>query len=148
MVEYAKILFPVDLTEQSRVVAEHAATMVEKFGAELHLVHVIPRYEGPTFSSVRDLIDEIKHDVLNELKKVTAAFFFSADNVQEHVLVGHTGRQILNYIEKHDISMVVMGTHGRSGLGNVFFGSVAQRVVQNAKIPILTVHPGPTVRTA
>jgi nucleotide-binding universal stress UspA family protein len=57
------------------------------------------------------------------------------------VLVGHSGRRILRYIENHDISLVVMGTHGRSGLGTVFFGSVAQRVVQSAKVPVLTVHP-------
>ncbi len=141
MITYPRVLFPVDLSNQSRVVAEHAATMVDKFGSELFLVHVIARYEGPTFSSVSDVIDQIKHNVLQEMDEFANTYFPNVKKLQSHVLIGHTGRQILNYIEKHDISLVVMGTHGRSGLGAVFFGSVAQRVVQSAKIPVLTVHP-------
>lgn len=141
MVTYPKILFPVDLSKQSEVVADHAGTMVEKFGAELHLVHVIARYEGPTFSSVTDVIDQIKDNANKEMDEFAAAHFPSVKQVKTSVLIGHSGRQILNYIEKHDISLVVMGTHGRSGLGAAFFGSVAQRVVQSAKIPVLTVHP-------
>ncbi len=141
MINYPRILFPVDLSKQSRVVAEHAAVMVEKFQAELHLIHVIARYEGPTFSSVSDIIDQIKENVTKELDAFARDHFPDVSPLETHVLVGHTGRQVLNYIEKHRISMVVMGTHGRSGLGNVFFGSVAQRVVQNAKVPVLTVHP-------
>ena len=141
MVTYPKILFPVDLTKQSEVVAEHAATMVDKFGAELHLVHVIARYEGPTFSSVTDVIDQIKDNAHKEMDEFAATHFPNVKQVQASVLTGHSGRQILGYIEKHNISLVVMGTHGRSGLGAAFFGSVAQRVVQQAKVPVLTVHP-------
>lgn len=141
MITYPKILFPVDLSKQSRVVAEHAAVMVDKFGSELHLVHVIARYEGPTFSSVSDVIDQIKNNVHKEIESFASARFPNVARVKTSVLVGHSGRQILNYIDRHNISLVVMGTHGRSGLGTVFFGSVAQRVVQNAKVPVLTVHP-------
>ncbi len=141
MVTYPKILFPADLTKQSEVVAEHVNAMVDKFGSELHMVHVIPRYEGPTFSSVTDVIDQIKANAQKEMDEFAANHFPNVKQVQAAVLIGHSGRQILNYIEKHDISLVVMGTHGRSGLGVAFFGSVAQRVVQNAKVPVLTVHP-------
>ncbi len=141
MITYPRILFPVDLSEQSRVVADHVATMVDKFQSELHLVHVIARYEGPTFSSVTDVMDQIKENALKELDAFAAAHFAHIEEVEKHVLMGHSGRQILNYMDKHKISLVVMGTHGRSGLGAAFFGSVAQRVVQNAKVPVLTVHP-------
>ena len=141
MMAYSKILFPVDLTKESRVVAEHVATMVDKFGSELHIVHVIARFKGPTFSSVSDVMDQIKDNALKEIDAFAAAHFPNVTGVKSKILIGHSGRQILNYIERQNISLVVMGTHGRSGLGTAFFGSVAQRVVQNAKVPVLTVHP-------
>lgn len=141
MITYPKILFPLDLSPESHVIAEHVASMVGKFGAELHIVNVVPRYEGPAFSSMDDVRSEIKHNVLQEIAKFTEKHFSQVESVEAKVLTGHNGRQILAYIDKHDISLVVMGTHGRSGLGSVFFGSVAQRVVQSAKVPVMTVHP-------
>ena len=141
MITYPKILFPLDLSKESHVVADHVAAMVGKFDAELHIVNVVPRYEGPTFASVGDVMDQIKHNVLQEIDKFTAEHFSDVKQVITNVLVGHTGRQILNYIKNENISLVVMGTHGKSGLGRVFFGSVAQRVVQSSKVPVMSVHP-------
>jgi len=141
MMTYPRILFPVDLSKQSQVVAEHVATMVDKFDSELHMVHVIVNFKSPTFASVNDVMDEIKHNALKELDAFAAAHFPHVTQIKTKVLIGHSGRQILSYMEKQNISLVVMGTHGRSGLGTAFFGSVAQRVVQSAKVPVLTVHP-------
>ncbi len=141
MMTYPKILFPVDLSKQSQAVAKHVATMVDKFGSELHMVYVIARFEGPTFASVNDVMDEVKANALKEIDAFSTAHFPHVTQLKSKVLIGHSGRQILNYIEKQNISLVIMGTHGRSGLGTTFFGSVAQRVVQNAKVPVLTVHP-------
>jgi nucleotide-binding universal stress UspA family protein len=141
MISYPRILFPLDLSKESHVVAEHVAAMAATFGSELHIVNVVPRYEGPTFSSVENVMDQIKDNVLKEIDKFIAKHFPDVKQVEKNLLVGHSGRQILRYIEKENISMVVMGTHGRSGLGAVFFGSVAQRVVQSAKVPVMTVHP-------
>ena len=141
MKTYPRILFPVDLTQESEVVADHVATMVDKFGAELHMVHVIVNFKSPTFASVSDVMDEIKKNAMGELDEFAASHFPSVAQKITKVLTGHSGRQILRYIEKENISLVIMGTHGRSGLGTAFFGSVAQRVVQSAKVPVLTVHP-------
>ena len=141
MITYPRILFPVDLTKESRVVAEHVATMVDKFGSELHMVHVITDFKSPTFASISDVMVQIKQNALKEIDAFAAAQFPHVAQMKTKVLVGHSGRRILRYIENNDISLVVMGTHGRSGLGTAFFGSVAQRVVQSAKVPVLTVHP-------
>lgn len=141
MLNYPKILFPVDLSEESRVVAEHVATFVDKFNSDLHLVHVLANFKSPTFASVSDVMNQIKQHALDELDAFAAAQFPHVAQIKTRILVGHSGRQILRYLEKQDISLVVMGTHGRSGLGTAFFGSVAQRVVQSAKVPVLTVHP-------
>jgi nucleotide-binding universal stress UspA family protein len=141
MMTYPRILFPVDLSKQSQVVAEHVAAMVDKFDAELHMVHVIVNFKSPTFASVSDVMDEIKHNAEKELDEFAASHFPHVRLTKTKVLTGHSGRRILSYMEKQNISLVVMGTHGRSGLGTAFFGSVAQRVVQSAKVPVLTVHP-------
>jgi len=141
MMIYPRILFPVDFTKESQVVAEHVATMVDKFGSELHIIHVITDFKSPTFASISDVMVQIKHNALKEIVAFAAEHFPHITQVKSKVLTGHSGRQILRYIENHDISLVIMGTHGRSGLGTAFFGSVAQRVVQSAKVPVLTVHP-------
>ena len=141
MMTYPRILFPVDFSKQSQVVAKHVATMIDKFDSELHLVHVLADFKSPTFASVSDVMNQIKQHALDELDAFSAAQFPHMAQMKTKILVGHSGRQILKYVEKQDISLVVMGTHGRSGLGTAFFGSVAQRVVQSAKVPVLTVHP-------
>ena len=141
MISYNKILFPLDLSPVSPAVAKHAAGMAEKYGAELHVINVVPAYEGPTFASYNLVMDEIKGNTLEAMQKFCRENLPGVKNIVTQVLVGHTGRQILKYADKNGMDLIIMGTHGRSGLGVVFFGSVAQRVVQASTIPVLTVHP-------
>ncbi len=75
MITYPRILFPVDLSKQSQVVAEHVATMVDKFDSELHMVHVIVNFKSPTFASVSDVMDEIKHNALRSLMHLRPRIF-------------------------------------------------------------------------
>ena len=91
MVNYPRILFPVDLSEQSRVVAEHVATMVDKFQSELHMVHVIARYGGPTLASVTEVMDQIKENARKEVDDF-AADLFSPCKTSGKTCVGGTQR--------------------------------------------------------
>jgi nucleotide-binding universal stress UspA family protein len=141
MINYSKILFPLDLSETSPVIAKHVLSMAQKFGAELHVLNVVPTYDGPTFASYNIVMDEIKEDAEKAIKEFCGENFPGLQNIVIHVSVGHTGRQVLKYADNNGIDLIIMGTHGRSGLGKVFFGSVAQRVVQSSTIPVLTVHP-------
>lgn len=141
MVNYSKILFPVDLSDTAPAVAEHVAALAEKFSAEVHAVHVVPAYEGPVFPSYQEVMNEIQDAAEQDLGIFVSGNLPKTLKVIQHIVVGHTSRRLLNYVAKHDISLVVMGTHGRSGMGKLFFGSVAQRVVQNCPVPVLTVNP-------
>lgn len=141
MINYAKILFPLDLSDTAPAVARHVVTMVEKFQAELHVLNVVPTYDGPTFVSYNQVMDEITQDANQAVEKFCQENFSGMQKPVTHVSMGHTGRQVLKYAEDNGIDLIIMGTHGRSGLGKVFFGSVAQRVVQSSTIPVLTVHP-------
>lgn len=140
MVQFPKVLFPLDFSSNAPIVARHVAAMVQKFGSELHVIHVIPTYDHHAFASYGRVMEEIKERVCSDL----------ADFVKEHlqgieatteVVTGHTGRQIVDYADKHDVSLIIMGTHGRSEIGQLLFGSVAQRVVQSSVIPVMTINP-------
>jgi nucleotide-binding universal stress UspA family protein len=141
MINYGKILFPLDLSPVAPVIAKHVASLVEKYGAKLHVLNVVPTYDGPVFANYHQVMDEIKTNTREAMEKFCQENFPGLKDMVLHVSTGHTGRQILDYAKAQGIDLIVMGTHGRSGLGAVFFGSVAQRVVQASTIPVLTVHP-------
>ena len=142
MVSYPRILFPLDLSGVAPLIARHVEAMASKFSSQLHVLHVLPSYDGPSFPSYDQVMDELRQSATVKLDQFISEHLGSLGQITTRVKVGHTGRTILRYVEEHDISLVIMGTHGRSGLGHLFFGSVAQRVVQNSKVPVLTVHPG------
>lgn len=141
MINYSNILFPLDLSPVAPVIARHVASLVEKYGARLHVLNVVPTYDGPVFATYHQVMDEIKKNTLEAMENFCQENFTGLKDMVLHVSTGHTGRQILHYAGANGIDLIVMGTHGRSGLGAVFFGSVAQRVVQASTIPVLTVHP-------
>lgn len=141
MIDYSKILFPLDLSPVSPVVAKHVLSVAQKYQAQIHVLNVVPTYDGPTFSSYNLVMDEIKQNTTEAMEKFCKEHLPGLEDIVIHVSTGHTSRQILGYARRQEIDLVIMGTHGRSGLGAVFFGSVAQRVVQSSTIPVMTVHP-------
>ena len=140
MVNFAKILFPLDFSPAAPLVARHVAAMADKFQAELHVIHVIPTYDRHAFASYGKVMDEIKQRTGGELNKFVAEHLKDI-RAKTEVVSGHTGRQILEYANKQNISLIIMGTHGRSEISQLIFGSVAQRVVQSATIPVMTINP-------
>lgn len=141
MIDYPRILFPLYLSDAAPKVAEHVASMAAKYGSEVHVVNVIPTYHGHTFPSYDQVMAEIRERTTKTIEEFIAEHLPEVNKTVTHVVVGHTGRRILAYVDQHDISLVIMGTHGHSGVGKLFFGSVAQRVVQSSPVPVMTVHP-------
>jgi nucleotide-binding universal stress UspA family protein len=147
MVEFRKILFPVDLSAVSTRVADYAVSMARKFSAELHVIYVVRAFEA--FGEI-DYIPSTQYEAsLADLNEAAGSRLreFVEKNLNEYptvkwsVVNGHTAREILKYIDGNDISLVVMGTHGRRGFDKILFGSVAQRVVQSSPVPVLTIRP-------
>ena len=58
-----------------------------------------------------------------------------------HIILGDAAEEVLNYVQSEGIDLVIMGTHGRKGLEHIIFGSVAERVVKQSPVPVLTVNP-------
>ena len=148
MVDTRKILCPVDLSAVfSPELLDHAQTVGGKFSAELHLLYVVRSttsyYGGDYIPSpqVEVAQAELQTEAKANLDEFAANYMGGYPALATAVASGHTARQILRYVKEHDISLVIMGTHGRRGLDKVVFGSVAQRVVQSATVPVMTLNP-------
>lgn len=147
MIEFKKILFPVDLSESSAVLAEFALALALKFSSELHLLFVVrtigypPGVDYVPPPSLISAQEELAERMRANLQEFAEAHLAAAPSLKLALASGHVAREILTYIEENDISLVVMGTQGRKGLDRVVFGSVAQRVVQSSPVPVMTVNP-------
>lgn len=140
MIQIKRILVPVDFSEYSAKAVTYGLELTKKFGSELHLLHVVELipivfHEGAVYLS-NDLAELIKAAEA-ELAKV--AQDETVDIVRQTV-DGHPLVQILRHAKEHEIDLIVIGTHGRTGLAHLFLGSVAENVVRKAPCPVLTVH--------
>jgi nucleotide-binding universal stress UspA family protein len=144
MAEIRKILFALELADISSEIVPWVNLMAGKFAAEVHLLHVVPEvaYTGFPYA-VAPAADE-KAMLESAEKKMNA---FKDEHIGKNFAVrtavysGDPAKQILGYIEDRDISVVIMGTHGRKGLNRFIFGSVADRVLRTSPVPIFCVNP-------
>ena len=120
-----QILFPTDFSDASRLAGATAADLARQFGARLHVLHVVPPVTDPTPApaAVRAIADDLGRG----LSIVTA------------VASGLVARQIAAYARKNAIDLIVIGTHGRTGVTRALLGSVAEAVVRHAPCRVLTV---------
>ncbi len=146
MVEVKKILFPVDFFENSDKILPYVKLMAEKLGAKIELLHVVRgsgEYAG--FELGVAWYSNLKKDLMGGAEKAMNRFvdehMSDIEDVKTSVEVGDTVEEILNYANKNGIDMIIMGTHGRKGLEQIMFGSVASGVVRGASCPVLTVNP-------
>ena len=140
-----RILFPVDLSDVSPKIVSEVIVMAEKFDAEIHPLLVSGRIadiEGfQSHPSLRKLEDEIYATAERRLRQFQEEYLKAYLKVKRTVLHGNPAEEILKYIKSEEIDLVIMGTHGRKGLDRVLFGSVAEHVVKNSPVPVLTVNP-------
>jgi nucleotide-binding universal stress UspA family protein len=141
-----KILFPVDFSEVSPKIAPWVLMMAEKFEAEIHLLFVARGFGYLSDVYVMPVtIENIQGEIIKggetAMEEFVVAHFDKYPSVQTKVDLGDPGDRILNYITSEGIDLVIMGTHGRKGLERVFFGSVADRVIKVAQVPVLSINP-------
>jgi nucleotide-binding universal stress UspA family protein len=119
------ILLPTDFSEMSEVAAGVAREIALQTGACLHLVHVVPPVTDPADSA--DRLAEMARRLGDGLRIETA------------LLSGRVARQIVGYAREHGIGVIVLATHGRTGLTRAILGSVAEAVVRLAPCLVLAV---------
>ena len=147
MVKINKILFPVDLTANSSKVFPYVLSVSEKYGAEICLLHVVEDFAkwGGGMYIPHIALEQYREDALRgaekALGKVCEEQLQGYRDFKKKIVYGDPAQEILKAIESEGIDLVVMGTHGRKGLENVLFGSVARNVVRRSPVPVLTVNP-------
>jgi len=130
---FKRILLPVDFSDPAKACHAWAA---EKFpGVELVFLHVWWGDED----SYATFHGDPRADAKKELDKYVAEFAKDHDNpTAADVVVGHPATEVCEFAEENDCEMIVMATHGRSGLKHLLVGSVAEAVVRHSAVPVLT----------
>ena len=146
MMEIKKILFPIDLTENSSKILPYVLSFSEKYNSMIYLLHVVQDLQrwGKAFihhTSMDKLQKEALEWTEKALNKVCDEELQSCPNFQRRIVSGDAIDEILKTIESEDIDLVIMGSHGRKGLEHVIFGSVAENVVKKSPVPVLVINP-------
>jgi nucleotide-binding universal stress UspA family protein len=147
MITLKQILVPTDFSEPSDKAVRYAKALAEAFGGvTLHFLHVVDNafVHGWTsegyVGALPEFRERLERQARETLDKLAAASELPRSAVRLATRVGHPVVEILRYAKEEAIDLVVLGTHGRSGLGHLLMGSVAERVVRTASCPVLTVH--------
>jgi nucleotide-binding universal stress UspA family protein len=147
--EIRHILAPTDFSELSQQGLKSALELAQVFGAKLSLLHVVepPPYpiEGIVPSQLgANLLDDLERQASNELAQMLLETQASKVDVTRRVVVGIPYRKIVEVAEEEKVDLIVMTTHGRTGLSHLVMGSVAERIVRTAPCPVLTIRPTAT----
>lgn len=135
---YQDVLVPTDGSEAAHKAVEHAVGIADGLGATVHALSVIP---GSGTSKRDQLRADPDADAEAAVEEVLEAAEREGVDATGTVRSGVPQDEILAYADGHDVDAIVIGTHGRTGLDHVLVGSVAEQVVKNASIPVVTIPP-------
>ncbi|MGQ3685970.1 MAG: universal stress protein [Candidatus Loosdrechtia sp.] len=147
MLKIEKILFPTDFSSYAKHALKYALDFAVDHGAKLYIIHVIPKLNllagpGGTSYPLSELYNEIESESLKQLGHMVPKRFLEKITVENIVVRGVPFVEIAKAAKKHDIDLIIIATHGRTGLSHALIGSTAEKVVRNAPCPVLCVkHP-------
>jgi nucleotide-binding universal stress UspA family protein len=139
------ILVTTDFSEYSAAALDHALSLAETHRANVHLLHVIE--ERPGLARRKGAAESgsprkgSRASASRQMSKFIYEHVDEYTTVQEAVRSGVPHVEFIRYAKEHGIDLIVIATHGRTGLSHVVMGSVAERVVRYSPVPVLTVKP-------
>lgn len=128
------VLFATDFSLASSQAGQMARDMARTYGAALHVIHVVPPVTDAADASAK--LERLKAKLGNGVQ------------VETELRTGRVARHIVDYAREHAIGLIVVGTHGRTGVSRALLGSVAEAVVRLAPCPVLTVSPATMVASS
>jgi len=138
-----QILVPTDFSENAQHAVDYATELAKKCSAKLHLLHtpVVPTYllMDLSYSPGPEAVTRILNDAQEALDRQAESL---AGSGVEHFTVIREGtihEVIRDYAKEHDIDLVVVGTHGRTGVSKLMYGSVTERVIKTVHTPIIVI---------
>lgn len=147
MVTIRRILFPSDFSDLALHALTYAKFFAKTYEAELHVIHVVDEASlywmamGPNSLPVGPPPDELIQLTQTEMGKFVERHLKDfPTRVVTEVILGRPSRDIVDYASKHAIDLIVIGTHGHSGLSHALLGSVAEKVIRQAPCPVVTIR--------
>ena len=139
-----RILVPVDFSDYSREALRTARDWAALYDASIDLLHVVEDDLHPAFyvggvKSVYDAVPDLDDKVRAKLQQFADEVDDGDADVRTHVRIGAAASGITTFVDEHDVDLVALSTHGRTGLEEFFLGSVAEKVVRHVPCPTLTV---------
>jgi nucleotide-binding universal stress UspA family protein len=154
VIEFKRILCPIDLSEMSRRALAHAAALARWYGARLTVLHVVPTFDAVQVRSpaligaVRIEYPARREDVLAEVRRVAIDQAGAAPDATFAAESGDPVTTIVDQALAMSADLVVMGTHGHRGFKRAVLGSVAEHLLREAPCPVLTIPPHARADTA
>jgi nucleotide-binding universal stress UspA family protein len=141
---YDSVFVPTDGSDGSAIAIEHAIELAERYDADLHTYYVIESVQMA--ETIDDFTDTDMYGRLEDAGRgavdevVERAQTAGIDGVESSVDLGIPHEAILDYVDEHDIDIVVMATAGRTGDEREIIGSVTEKVIRSAPVPVVVVN--------
>jgi nucleotide-binding universal stress UspA family protein len=138
---YDTILVPTDGSSAVVEAVERAVDLAERYDATVHALYVVDSSAyGTLDTGTSVVIDALEDEGETAVTYVADQAEAAGVPAETAVLSGTPHRTIMNYVDDHDVDLVVMGTHGRRGFDRFLLGSVTEKVVRTAPVPVMTVR--------
>lgn len=143
--EIKNILFPTDFSKGARAAMDYAISLARDYDARLMLLYVIQdisiaEWYTPSSISATDLVEDMEKGAYKEMDRWAAEAEAEVKNVEKIVVRGVPFVEIIKTAKEKNADLIVIGTHGRTGIDHMLFGSTAEKVVRKSPCPVLTVR--------
>ena len=144
--KYKKVLFCTDFSENSDYAFKFAYGIAKRDGGLLYILHVIPANPQQAFvenAVGKEILEEVQKEIQEDLyNNYKERYSKKIENGMRYETVTKTGREdteILKFAKDEKVDIIVMGTHGKTGIEHVFFGSVAEKVLRHSPFPLFVI---------
>ena len=144
-IHLTKVLVPTDFSEASASALAYGLALARSFGASLHVLHTVEEplaqgWNGIGLPALPELREQVLADARRQLEEAVPALERDRQATELVTRLGDPCREIVQFAKERRVDLIVLGTHGRSGVSHLLLGSVAEKVVRLAPCPVLTVR--------
>ena len=140
---FKKILFPTDFSDVARKAMKYITQLKGAGAQEVIVLHVIDEKELTLLSRTPDqysrIMEALNKEVSSEMTAVETAMTSEGFRVKQEVRTGNPFKMIMDTAVKEKVSVIVLGSHGRSNIAEMLMGSVSENVIRHARVPLLVI---------
>ncbi|MCS7229953.1 MAG: universal stress protein [Candidatus Kryptonium sp.] len=140
-----KILLPTDLSPASISAFKYAKSLAEKYGASIYVLYILENIPILAIHGLDLTLERVEKNMeenaKQQLEKIVKENLKTKSKVQIFIRKGVVDDEILKFADEKKVDLIVMGTHGRTGIEYTLLGSITEKIVRKAKCPVLTIKP-------